>query len=391
MFLGYLLARSGVAVTILEKHADFLRDFRGDTIHPSTLKLMDELGLLDETLRILDFQTKQLWLNFEGHQIAGPTFAHLKTKCRFIGFVPQWDYLNLISEEASRFGGFDLRMSTRAIDVIHEHGRVAGVRCESDGCEYEIRADLVVGADGRNSTIRGVTDRTVHSTGVPIDALWFRLDRPPHDDGHTLGWLRDGHMLVTIPRRGHYQIAMVIRKGCFDQLKSKGIDGFRESIRSICPPLKDVVSTLVKWDDVRLLTVQINHLSRWYEEGLLFIGDSAHAMSPMGGVGINLAIQDAVAAANRLVTPLKNGTLSTDHLQAIQARREPAARKTQRLQARAHAALFGDGTEPDRAFSIPWYIKSAAWLCAPFLRRITGRWIGIGFQPEHIETTSTDG
>jgi 2-polyprenyl-6-methoxyphenol hydroxylase-like FAD-dependent oxidoreductase len=390
MFLGYLLARSGVAVTVLEKHADFLRDFRGDTIHPSTLQLMDELGLLDEILRITDFQTKQLWLNFNGRQIAGPTFSHLKTKCRFIGFVPQWDFLNLLSQEASRFGGFDLRMSTRAIDVIREHGRVAGVRCESDGSEFEIRADLVIGADGRSSTIRAVTDCTVHSTGVPIDALWFRLDRPSHDDGHTLGWMRNGHMLVTIPRRSHYQIAMVIRKGSFDQLKSKGITGFRESIRSICPPLKDVVSTLVDWDEVRLLTVQINHLSRWYEDGLLFIGDSAHAMSPMGGVGINLAIQDAVAAANRLVAPLKSGTLSMDDLQAIQARREPAARKTQRLQARAHAMLFGAGSDPDQAFSIPWSIKTVAWLLAPLLRRISGRWIGIGFRPEHIETTAVD-
>ncbi|WP_417849558.1 FAD-dependent oxidoreductase [Thalassoglobus sp.] len=386
IFLGYLLARSGVPVTVLEKHADFLRDFRGDTIHPSTFQLLDELGLLEEFLSITDFQTEQLWINFEGQRIAGPTFAHLKTKCKFIGFAPQWDFLNLLSQEAGKFDCFDLRMSTRATDVIREEGKVVGVRCESDKREYEIRANLVVAADGRNSTVRAVTGHTVVESGVPIDALWFRMDRPQHGEGETLGWLRDGHMLVTIPRRTHSQIAMVIRKGCFDQIKSQGIDAFRQTIRKVCPPLADVALSLKDWGQVKLLTVQINHMEQWFENGLLFLGDSAHAMSPMGGVGINLAIQDAVAAANQLVTPLRNGTLKLENLQAIQTRREPAARKTQRLQVRAHAILFGRSTGPDQAFSIPWTMRTAAWLFAPLLRRIAGRWIGLGFQPEQIQT-----
>ncbi|QDT35528.1 FAD-dependent oxidoreductase [Thalassoglobus polymorphus] len=392
IFLGYLLARSGISVTVLEKHADFLRDFRGDTIHPSTMQLLDELGLLEEFLAITDFRADQLWLNFEGQRIAGPTFAHLKTKCKFLGFVPQWNFLNLLSQEASKFDGFDLRMNTRATEVIREDGKVVGVRCESGNREYEIRADLIVAADGRSSTIRKVTDQTVVETGVPIDALWFRMDHRPQDDkGETLGWLRGGHMLVTIPRRTHSQVAMVIRKGCFDQIKAQGIDAFRQTIRKVCPPLADVAVSLKDWDQVKLLTVQINHLERWSENGLLFLGDAAHAMSPMGGVGINLAIQDAVAAANQLVTPLRNGTLNLEDLQAVQARREPAARKTQRLQVRAHAILFGGSTGPDQAFSIPWSIRIAAWLFAPILRRVAGRWIGLGFQPEQIETEIVDG
>jgi len=384
--LGYLLARSWVSVIILEKHADFLRDFRGDTIHPSTLELLFELGLLDEFLPITDFQAKQLKLNFEGTEFNGPSFAHLKTHCKFIGFAPQWDFLNMLSEEGSKYPGFDLRMSTRANDLVRENGAVVGVRCEDGDGEYEIHADLVVAADGRGSTILAASSMTVVETGVPIDALWFRLDRPEDDDGHTLAWFRDGHMLVTIPRRSHYQNAMVIHKGAFDQIKAKGLNAFRETIGATCPPLKAAAERLASWDDVKLLTVQINHLPKWYELGLLFIGDAAHAMSPMGGVGINLAIQDAVAAANILVEPLRTGKLSLSNLQAVQKRREPAARKTQRLQVRVHGMLFGEGSSPDRAFALPWYARIGLWLFAPILRRVAGRWIGMGFQPEHIET-----
>lgn len=385
IFLGYLLARSGVPVIVLEKHADFLRDFRGDTIHPSTLELLDELDLLDEFLAIIDFQASQFAVNIQGREVAGPTFTHLKTKCKFVGFAPQWDVLNLLSQKALEFDEFDLRMNTRATDLIRENGTVVGVRCESETGLYEIRAELVVAADGRNSTIRAASKHSVVETGVPVDALWFRLDRPSEHDRHTLAWLRDGRMLVTIPRRTHCQIAMVISKGCFDQIKANGLGRFRAMINGVCPPLKEVTATLKDWDSVRLLNIRINHLTQWYEGGLLFIGDSAHAMSPMGGVGINLAIQDAVAAANILAKPLSEGAVTTRDLSAVQDRREPAARKTQRLQARAHSILFGGSTAADQAFSIPWYLRFAAWVFAPFLRRAAGHRIGIGFQPEHIE------
>lgn len=386
MFLGYLLARAGVSVIVLEKHADFLRDFRGDTIHPSTLDLLDELGLLDEFLPIADFQAERLRVNVEGRSFTGPVFSHLKTKCKFIAFTPQWDFLNLLSRQARQFPGFDLRMGHEAVNVLHENGRVVGVRCESDNAGYEIRADLVVAADGRSSTVRDATDHRIEEQGIPIDVLWFRLDRPAEDDGHTLGWLKDGYMLVTIPRRNHYQVARVIRKGTFDRIKSQGLERFTDTIASVCPPLAEVAKGLTSWDQVKLLTVQINRLVKWHEEGLLFIGDAAHAMSPVGGVGINLAIQDAVAAANLLAGPLQSGTVRESDLAAVQRRREPAARKTQRLQSLIHSQLFGGKSEPGRPFTMPWYVRLVIRLFAPLLRRLAGKIVGVGFQAEHVET-----
>lgn len=386
VFLGYLLARSGVRVVVLEKHADFLRDFRGDTIHPSTMQLLKELGLLDKFLPLVDFRVDRLKLNLNGREFIGPTLSHLKAECPFIGFVPQWDFLNLLAEEGKKFPEFDLRMNTKATDVLREGNRVVGVRCETETGSYDIHSDLVVAADGRSSTIRSATGHKVEERGIPIDVLWFRLDRPAEDTGHTLGWLRDGYMLVTIPRRDHYQTAMVIKKGGFEHIRSEGLEKFRETIRRVCPPLGEVAMGLKDWDQVKLLTVQINRLERWHEPGLLFIGDAAHAMSPVGGVGINLAIQDAVAAANILVKPLQDGSLSESHLALVQKRREPAARKTQRLQEIIHKNLFGRAQGPGRPFSPPWYVRLFVVPFAPVLRRLAGQWVGIGFQPEHIET-----
>ncbi|QDU95062.1 FAD-dependent oxidoreductase [Lignipirellula cremea] len=391
IFLGYLLARSGVKVIVVEKHADFLRDFRGDTIHPSTLELLYELDLLEEFLPIVDFRAEQLKVNFEGQSVDGPTFAHLPTHCKFIGFVPQWDLLNLLSEKAREFPAFELRMNTKATDLIRENGKVVGVRCEGDQGEYEIRADLVVGADGRGSQLREATDRKPVEKGVPIDVLWFRLDRPENDDGHTLGWFRQNHMLVTIPRRTHYQVAMIIRKGAFPQIQEAGIQAFRDSVAATCPPLAASAQELGGWDEVKLLTVQINHLENWCDEGLLFIGDAAHAMSPMGGVGINLAVQDAVATANLLVEPLRKGTLALRDLQAVQARRSPPARRMQWVQVRMHAMIFDNSASPDKTFSLPWYARTFAWLFAPWLRRKAGKVVGMGFQPEHIQTQPHQG
>lgn len=388
MMLGYLLARAGIKVIVLEKHADFLRDFRGDTIHPSTLELLHELGLLEEFLPLIDFQAQKLKVNINGQAVDGPDFTHINTKCKFIGFVPQWDLLNFLSSKASQFSGFDLRMNTRGVNVIRERGRVVGVECEStNGNElatFEIRADLVVACDGRASTIRSQTGHSIVEVGIPIDALWFRLDRPVNDDAHTFGWLNEGHMLVTIPRRDHYQVAMVIRKGGFESVRADGVERFRNVVGKVCPPLKEVARELKGWDEVKLLTVQINRIKCWYEEGLLFIGDAAHAMSPVGGVGINLAIQDAVATANALVKPLKSGNLKLSDLAAVQQRREPATRKTQWMQMVAHAQLFGAGTEPGKPFAPRWYVRWFVSMFAPILRRLGAKWIGVGFQPEHI-------
>ncbi|MCA9099830.1 MAG: FAD-dependent oxidoreductase [Planctomycetales bacterium] len=386
VFMGYLLARAGVAVTVLEKHADFFRDFRGDTIHPSTLQLLDELGLLDEVLEVADFRAERLHVNVQGKRFVGPDFSHLPGKCKFIAIAPQWDFLNMLSEQGKRYPTFDLRMSTMGTDVIREDDRVVGVRCRSGDEEYEIRADLVVAADGRTSTVRGVTHHRIDEEGIPIDVLWFRLDRPDDDEGDSLAWLRDGHMLVTIPRRDHYQTARIIQKGAFDAIKAEGLVHFKETIASVCPPLKEVSQGLASWDEVKLLTVQINRLRKWHEPGLLFIGDAAHAMSPVGGVGINLAIQDAVAAANLLAEPLRAGALTESHLAAVQQRREPAARKTQRLQSTIHHQLFGKGRAAGEPLSLSWYLRVFVWAFSPLLRRVAGRLIGLGFQPEHIET-----
>lgn len=390
VILGYLLARAGVGVIVLEKHADFLRDFRGDTIHPSTLQLLDELDLLEDVLQIVDFRAEKLTVNIEGKTFIGPVFTHLKTQCPFIGFVPQWDFLNLLTCRAKRFPAFDLRMSTKAIDVLREEDRVVGVRCETDEGRYDIRADLVVAADGRSSTVRDVAGHGVREQGIPIDVLWFRLDRPADVDDQTLAWLKGGRMLVTIPRRDHYQVAMVICKGAFDQIKSEGFGQFREAIGLACPLLKTAARQLDDWQQIKLLTVQINAVDKWYESGLLIIGDAAHAMSPVGGVGINLAIQDAVAAANLLTDPLRNGSVGEAELSQVQQRREPAARKTQRLQSIIHSNLFGRGSAPGRPFSVPWYVRLLILPLAPLLRRLAGRWIGLGFQPEHVAHRESD-
>lgn len=386
IFLGYLLARAGVPTTILEKHKDFLRDFRGDTIHPSTMQLMEELGLYEEFQPLIDFQADTLSVNIDGEQFLGPTFKYLDTSHPFIGFVPQWDLLNFMSSQGKRFPEFDLRTETKATDLIREGDSTVGVRWESADAEGEIRADLVVAADGRDSTIRASAHHEIHQAGIPIDVLWFRLDRPEQEDVATLGWLKDGHMLVTIPRRSHYQTAMVIKKGTFEKIQENGLEAFRNTIGDVCPLLAKVAQGIQDWNQVKLLTVQMNQLKKWHEPGLLLIGDAAHAMSPVGGVGINLAIQDAVATANELATPLREQSLTENHLASIQLRRERAARKTQSLQAIVHSMLFGHGAGPGEPFAPPWYFRAAVRLLAPKLRPLAGRWVGLGFQPEHIQT-----
>lgn len=386
LFLGYLLGRAGVDVIVLEKHKDFLRDFRGDTIHPSTLELMHELGILDEFLQIADKHFDSLGLNIEGKQIDGPYFTHLPTKCKFITFAPQWDFLNLLAKHGADYPSFHLHLEAKATSLIREGDRIVGVKVEGTEGEYEIHADLVVGADGRGSELRSDAGVEVIEKGIPLDVLWFRMSKSGDIDDSTLVRMRQGRMLITIDRGDYFQCGMIIHKGSFDELKQQGLEYFQERVVEILPDLKPVVHEIDSWDKVRLLTVQLNHITNWAQPGLLFIGDAAHAMSPVGGVGVNLAVQDAVATANLLADKLYAGNVTLEDLQQVQARREPPAMKTQRMQVFAHHRLFGGHSAPGKPIGFSWFTKTVASLVAPILRKKGGKIIGLGFLPEHIET-----
>lgn len=384
MMLGLLIARAGVEVIVLEKHGDFLRDFRGDTIHPSTLELMHELGMLDEFLRLPHHELRRVKVKFDDEEIAGPDFSHLPTQCKFIALMPQWDFLNFLAAQAKRYPTFRLLMNTEAIDFIEEDGRIVGVRAKTEQGELNAYADLVVGADGRSSVLRERAGMEVEDFGVPIDVLWFRVAKTAADTEPALGRIRNGKMLVTIDRGDYYQCGSIIRKGAFEEIKRRGLEAFREEIAGVAPFLRDAVGEIDDWGKVRLLTVQVNRLRQWYRPGLLFIGDAAHAMSPAGGVGINLAIQDAVAAANLLADKLRQGNCKTDDLRRVQHRREWPARMIQAIQVFIHRRMFGSKSDPERALSIPWPARALLWLLTPLLRRVAARVIGIGFRAEHI-------
>ncbi|WP_417387735.1 FAD-dependent oxidoreductase [Gimesia sp.] len=386
LFLGYLLARAGVEVIVLEKHKDFLRDFRGDTIHPSTLQLLYELGLLDEFLSIADKHFDSLNLNFEGQQISGPYFTHLPTECKFITFAPQWDFLNMLARHASEYPNFQLHLQAEAKHLIYDGSHVIGVKVNGLDGEYEIFSDLVVGADGRGSQMRIDAGVEVIEKGIPIDVLWFRVGKQGDIDDNTLARIKDGRMLITIDRGDYFQAGLIIHKGFFDEIKQEGLDVFRKRILDILPDLGEGVAQIDSWDKVRLLTVQLNHINNWAQPGLLLIGDAAHAMSPVGGVGVNLAVQDAVATANLLADKLYEGVVTLADLQEVQNRRERPALKTQRMQVFAHQRLFGGHTAPGKPVSISWVFRKFASLLAPILKRTAGKLIGLGFLPEHIQT-----
>jgi 2-polyprenyl-6-methoxyphenol hydroxylase-like FAD-dependent oxidoreductase len=386
MMLGLLMARAGVEVIVLEKHGDFLRDFRGDTIHPSTLELMHELGMLDEFLRLPHQEMRRVKIKFDDEEIAGPDFSHLPTRCKFIALMPQWDFLNFLTARAKRYPSFHLLMNTEAVDLIEEGGRVVGVRAKTELGELNAYADLVVGADGRSSILRERAGMEVEDFGVPIDVLWFRVAKTAADAEPALGRIRNGKMLVTIDRGDYYQCGSIIRKGAFEEIKRRGLEAFREEIVGVAPFLRDSIGKIDDWGKVKLLTVQVNRLRQWYRPGLLFIGDAAHAMSPAGGVGINLAIQDAVAAANLLADKLRQGNCETVDLRRVQQRREWPARMTQNIQVFIHRQMFGSKSDPERTLSIPWPARALLWLLTPVLRRAAARVVGIGFRAEHIRT-----
>ncbi|MEA2780289.1 MAG: hypothetical protein QOK29_1833 [Rhodospirillaceae bacterium] len=384
MMLGLLLARAGIHVVVLEKHADFLRDFRGDTIHPSTLQVMHELGLLDEFLKRPHQEVRQAGVQIGDTTLTIADLSHLPTRCKFIALMPQWDFLNFVAEQAKRYPTFRLIMQAEATDLIREGEQIGSVLAKTPEGDMKVLARLVVAADGRHSILRKSAGLDSIDLGAPIDVLWMRLSRRPTDPSQTLGRIAAGKILVTLDRGDYWQCAFVIPKGSADELRRKGLAAFRDVIVAIAPHFKDRVGELKEWSDVKLLTVAIDRLRRWYRPGLLCIGDAAHAMSPIGGVGINLAIQDAVAAANILYRDLRQGKVATDRLQAVQHRREWPTRLTQRLQ------VFLQDRVISRVLSRTGQISLALPLRLlqrwPFLRRIPARLIGIGFRPEHVRT-----
>jgi 2-polyprenyl-6-methoxyphenol hydroxylase-like FAD-dependent oxidoreductase len=386
MTLGLLLARADVEVIVLEKHGDFLRDFRGDTIHPSTLELMHELGMLDEFLRLPHHELRRVKIQFDDVEIAGPDFSHLPTRCKFIALMPQWDFLNFIAAQAKRYPTFQLMMNTEATGLIEDGERVLGVRANTKQGEVSVLADLVVGADGRSSILRERAGMEVEDFGVPIDVLWFRVAKTSPEAESALGRVRNGKMLITIDRGDYYQCGSIIRKGALENIKRRGLSAFREEIVSVAPFLRDAIGEIDDWDKVKLLTVQVNRLRQWYRPGLLFIGDAAHAMSPAGGVGVNLAIQDAVAATNLLADKLRRRDCKTDDLRLVQQRREWPTRMTQNIQVFIHRRMFGSKSDPERAISIPWPARAILWLLTPLLRRVAARVIGVGFRAERIRS-----
>lgn len=380
MMLGLLLARAGVDVVVLEKHSDFLRDFRGDTIHPSTLELMYELGLLEEFLQRPHQRVHRLAGQVGNDSVPLADFSHLPTKCKFIVFMPQWDFLDFLADEAKTYPTFRLLMDAEVTGLIENGNRIEGVTANTPDGPLTVKAHLTVGADGRHSSVRERAGLKVEVLGAPIDVLWFRLTRKPDDPSQVIGRFAAGKIMVMLNRDEYWQCGFVIPKGSFESLKQGGLASFHQDLVSIAPFLHDRVGDLRDWHEVKLLTVAVDRLTTWYREGLLCIGDAAHAMSPVGGVGINLAIQDAVATANILAAKLSQRSVSTHDLRQVQERRLLPTRMTQMMQVFIQKRVLSSALG-STITSAPWFLKLFRWF--PFLQRIPGYLIGIGFRPEH--------
>ena len=386
MVLALLLARMGVDVVVLEKHADFLRDFRGDTVHPSTLEIMYELGILDEFLKRPHQEIRAASVQIGQDTIPMMDLRHLPTHCKFVAMMPQWEFLNFISAQAAEYPAFHLKMQAEVTDLIHENGRIVGALAKTPDGPVKVRALLVVGADGRRSVVRECAGLKAIDLGAPMDVFWMRINRASSDPADSLGRIDRGHMFVMINREEYWQCAFLIPKGSADEVRQKGIEAFQRSILEIAPFLGERVQELNDWNDVSLLTVAVDRLEKWYKPGLLCIGDAAHAMSPIGGVGINLAIQDAVAIANLLGAILLQRSPSESELATVQQRRMFPTRVTQGFQVLAQnniirRVLASDKNKPMRA---PWFMKLFGRF--PFLRRIPARMLGVGVRPEHVRT-----
>jgi 2-polyprenyl-6-methoxyphenol hydroxylase-like FAD-dependent oxidoreductase len=383
MMCGLLLARAGIEVDVLEKHGDFLRDFRGDTIHPSTLELMRELGYIDEFLKLPHQKVQELNGAIGKTRVPVADFSGLDVACPYIVFMPQWNFLNFLADKARQYPNFHLRMETEANDLLQDQ-KVIGVRAQHQGQEFDLRADLVIGADGRHSVVRKRAGLQVHELGAPMDVLWMKVPRKETDPSEPLGIFRAGRILILIYRGDYWQCGFVIPKGQFDHFKESGLRAFQQKLQDLAPFLGDAVEALQSWDDIKLLTVKVDRLETWYAPGLLCIGDAAHAMSPIGGVGINLAIQDAVAAANLLQEPLREGLDCTAAMRQVQWRRGLPTRVTQRLQLLIQDRVIKPTLTGDRDISLPWILRFL--LHHKVLTPLTGRLIGLGIRPEHVNT-----
>jgi 2-polyprenyl-6-methoxyphenol hydroxylase-like FAD-dependent oxidoreductase len=386
MMLGLLLARAGIDTIVLEKHADFLRDFRGDTVHPSTLELMAELGLLDRFLARPHQRVEKLTARFGSRTYTVADFTRLrKTPCKFIAFMPQWHFLDFLADEAARLPSFRLLRSTEATGLVLSGGRVTGVSARDAGGPVEIRADVTFGCDGRQSIVRAAAGLAVETLGAPMDVLWFRVGRRA---GAAPAFLQagGGHLLICIDRGDYWQCALVIAKGGFDAQRARGLDAFRRLVGAIAPDLAPAMADVAGWDDVRLLTVAVDRLTRWSRPGLLCIGDAAHAMSPIGGVGINLALQDAVAAANLLAPVLAARAPSGDELDAVRRRRLWPTRIVQAVQVAVQNRLIS-GILGGRS-DAPLPIRVAGAL--PAVQRALARGIGLGIRQEHVRSPAAE-
>jgi len=381
--LGFLLARAGVDAVVLEKHADFFRDFRGDTIHPSTLEVVYELGLLDDFLKRPHQEIKEIGGQIGDEFIPLADLTHLPTHCKFLGFMPQWEFLNFFSEHGRAYPQFHLMMEAEVTDLIIAGNTVTGVKATIPSGEIEVHATVTVGCDGRHSTVRERAGLEVQSLGAPIDVLWFRVSRKSSDPGQVLGRFIPGKILVMLNRDEYWQCAFVIRKGMFEEIKQRGIEIFRDDIIAVAPFLKDRVEEINDWEQIKLLTVLVDHLRKWYRPGLLCIGDAAHAMSPVGGVGINLAIQDAVATANILAHPLSENYVSVSYLQKVQWRREFPTQVTQSGQVLVQERVLSAVLVSQQQVRPPWFLR--LFKKFPALRRIPARLIGLGVRPEHVK------
>jgi 2-polyprenyl-6-methoxyphenol hydroxylase-like FAD-dependent oxidoreductase len=384
MMLGFLLARAGVEVVVLEKHADFFRDFRGDTIHPSTLELMVELGLLEDFLKLPHQKVDRLTMQFGDEHLRMIDLTHLPTHCKYIALMPQWDFLNFLAARGKKYRTFDLRMQAEATGLIEERGRVTGVRATTPDGELAIWADLVVGADGRHSTVRDKAGLKSDDYGAPMDVLWFRLPHRGADQTETFGHIEAGSMMIMLDRGDYWQCAYVIPKGGIDRIKAEGLEAFRKRVVFMSPFLADRIDELKSFDDIKLLSVTVDRLRQWWRPGVICIGDAAHAMSPIGGVGVNIAVQDAVAAANRLAAPLKAGTASDDDLRAIQERRTFPVRFTQAIQLTMQNRIVRRALAGTERPKPPLLFRLVAMI--PMLQRIPGRLLAVGVRPEHVQT-----
>ena len=385
MMLGYLLGRAGIETLVLEKHADFFRDFRGDTVHPSTLQIMDELGLIDDFLKLPHQQLQKMEGKFGETTLRIADLGRLHVKYPFVAFMPQWDFLNFLREKAKRFPSLKVMMQAEAADLIWSGDSVVGVTAVTSAGRFEIRAELTIGCDGRHSTVRQCARLEVEEIGAPMDVLWFRAGRQANENERLFARIQAGKMLVTFDRGDYWQCAYVIPKGQNDAVKARGLEAFRDDVIGMAPILASGISDLKSWDDVKLLTVAINRLKRWTRAGVLCIGDAAHAMSPVGGVGVNLAIQDAVAAANLLAAKLAKDCPTEDELDAVRRRREFPVRMTQAMQVVVQNNIISLAIKGgDQPLRVPMLVRLVSAI--PWLQRIAARFIAVGVRPEHVRS-----